>query len=209
MKPALTFFLVCVLALLFSCDMTTVRRSDTWSAPPSNQFPQLTIYLADSNAAINYNGNAEKEFGKGNRDTLIWQFFKSQLIKEIARKTVFKEAVYDRPDNQLPGSTEMLKVSGMGDLLFKIPRKGSRYSFPNSSPDFVIFLNDIIISSSKNPTWRARFMFYDNVSGQLISCGYIDVEGNNAFSASKDRWLPVSDEFVAKLFKATPFLEGL
>lgn len=139
-------YLAILIFICIGCDPTAIKYSPAYSIDRSNTAPSLAIEISGM-PSINYSGDVEPEFGKGDANRLIYAFFTRQLAKEIASQTVLKNISYDTVANQAMLSQEALDIPGRSDIIFRIPQKGSRFAFRNSEPDFALFLDDIVISS--------------------------------------------------------------
>jgi hypothetical protein len=73
----------------------------------------LAIVIRDRRPGIGYSGTVEPEFGLGNPDTLIYSFFKSQLIRDILRLTNFKTVRIDRCSSECYLENQIINSRGV------------------------------------------------------------------------------------------------
>jgi hypothetical protein len=228
MKKIIT--IVSFAALFISCGdiETTIVRSQAYSFANKNASPTLAICISDEKPSIDYTGNVEDEFGKGETNDLIWAFFKDQLAKDIKQNSIFSSITYDKLSRQPPTQARTVKVDNKGDVSFTLPVDGDAVAIETTSPDVVLFLDKIIITSKldvsgspgyyagnmymagsfnsqKDLVYEAKMILWDNNAKQVVSYGFIRVVDSNKFAVSKEDWLSLTEEFTGKILEGTPF----
>jgi hypothetical protein len=225
--------LVSIACLFLFCGgvETTIIRTQGYSFSNANPAPKLAICVSDERPSIDYTGNVEEEFGKGEKNDLIWAFFKDQLAKDIKRNSIFSSINYDRLSSQPSTQARTVTVDNLGDVSFTLPADGAAVACETTSPDVVLFLDKIVITSKldirggthtyytagggmssapwfdseKDLVYEAKMIVWDNNAKQVVSYGYIRVVDSNKFAVSMDDWLSLTEEFTGKIFDGTPF----
>jgi hypothetical protein len=208
--------------LAISCASSKVVINQLYQNP-SHSEPSLVIILKDY-PMINYDGDVKPEFGPGEPTTLITNYFKNQLIKDIRTQTSIKDiqfetcvttGYYDHQEITIGGGTESISVLS----------KGGAYTCRNNNPTFVLTLSDIYIgtalethynpgfmgpngmmmgggsSTSKKLSYKAQVTLFDNVAKEHVEYGYINESAQGFFPViTIGVWNSVSSSFVNRIF---------
>jgi hypothetical protein len=222
--------LVSIACLFLFCGgvETTIIRTQAYSFSNANPAPKLTICISDGKPVIDYTGNVEDEFGKGDKNDLIWAFFKGQLSKDILHCSIFSSVDYDEVSSQPSTQQQTIKVNNMGDVAFSLPSEGAKIECKATTPDVVLFLDGITITSKldisgspghyvgnmymagsfnseKDLVYEAKMILWDNNAKKVVSYGLVHVVDSNKFAVSKEDWLSLTEEFTGKILEGTPF----
>lgn len=183
---------------------TKIVISKSYGYSKADAPPKLAICIGSQTPAINYTGNVENEFGKGDPKELIWAFFKKQVQKDVANGSIFASVEYDELAAQPQTQPKTIDVNEKGDMSFSVPVKGSSLSCKSTTPDVVLILDDISIVSdfkisgnreridlASGDIGQSRALFFSNgapVSGQFPMPVYNPpmYHTGPSFSTSKD-----------------------
>lgn len=214
--------------MIISCNPTVIKYSSTYFV---ERTPENCAIVIPEHIGVFYQGDVENEFGKGDKKELISNFFRTQLRNEIAKKAIFKTVFQGTPTNTF--RREGVAVSTRrGEKSFFIPVEKERITCQGGTPDIVLALDEIDISSSlkiksspgyssggftyggsfstsKNLVIMAKFMIWDNIKGELVSYGFVEIVDENRFAVSMEDWNKVMDDFASKLLEKTPFRKGV
>lgn len=216
--------------LLLSCNPTIIKYSPTYFSNSEHTPETCTIVLPEY-IRVNYQGDVENEFGKGDQNKLIRQFLRSQLKKEIQTSAVFKDVTTGTTYDNIPRQSVTL-TTRKGEKTFSLPKDGQKLYCSSGTPDIVIILNEINLSSlfemhisagysgeymdpspnfssSKDLVMESKFMIWDNRSAQLVSYGFFQVVEKNRFAVTIDDWLRLIELVTDTILEKTPFKKRL
>jgi hypothetical protein len=164
--------IVLIVALLIffnGCTVTKIFYPGTYSYTAKKNDLTLIIYLIDPLARIDYYSSVEEEFGKGNSNELIYNFFKEQLCKDIDSLTIFRNVHYDRLAPGLETKEITIRIPARGEKSFDIPVDNETAEFSEFKADFVLFLDEIsIVSNYQADVSRISTPVYDPYRGTII-----------------------------------------
>lgn len=229
LKKLISLCVVSSLSLLaISCASSKVVINQEYKSP-SHSEPSLVIILK-GNPMIDYDGNVEPEFGPGDPKTLITNFFKNQLIKDIRAQTSIKEILFDTCSSMGYFDQHEVVIGNSGTHLIPVLGKGGTYTCRNTNPTYVLNLSDIFIgtalevnhnpgymgsngmmfgggpSASKKLTYKAQVTLYDNVAKEHVEYGYINESAQGFFPViTIGVWNSVSSSFVSRIFSGVHF----
>jgi hypothetical protein len=179
------------------------------------------VIILNKAPLVDYHGNVEPEFGPGDQDSLIIDFFKQQLIKDIKSLTSINTIQFDTCTTT--GSYDSFEIETIGNTA-KIPvlGKGGHYSCQNSDPTFILTLSDVNIgteyqnyttmnfngmmmggSASKKLYYKAQVTLFDNRAQQIIRYGYVNesVKGKGFWPVIRiNDWYDISSNFTSIIF---------
>lgn len=172
---------------------------------------------------ISYLGDVEKEFGEGNTNELIADFIVGELPKFFEIHTDFESVHFDRFDSSYVFEDRDLKIDCCSDFYMKLPEDETIIRTKKYKGDYVLFLEDMLISSDvnikggiypfpiflgidKGINFMTKYAIWDNKIGKLVSFGYTFsiVESDRPFILL-EHWHEVTKKFVENIVKETPF----
>jgi hypothetical protein len=192
---------IILFCLIVSCDITTIKFS-LLSALPDISNSNCVVLIQDS-ISVHYEGDVKDEFGPGDKDTLIREYFTNELRHRIKKtghfnsvKCFVSKDQYKSVDSTITVTREdklqisehfvasQLTVSKREPVTISLPVEGEKFTIMNTDPQFILFLSNVTINSS--------FKFGLGVNGGA------GVSGNGfglpSFSSSKD--LIIESNFV-------------
>ncbi len=209
------FALLSGLIVIIACNQTVIKYSSIY--PKHIKRSSCAIFFPES-IKVDYRGNVEDEFGKGEKNELIVNFFKTQCRNEIEKQTIFKQVFITLPLNEYRRKSVDL-LTKLGVKTFEIPTENVKIFCQEGNPDIVVVFDDIkissrlnsklfpagpvpvggswslgvmdfmpTVSSSKNIIVLANFMIWDNKTGTHISHGFIEIIDKNRFAVSIEDW---------------------
>jgi hypothetical protein len=214
--------------LAISCASSKVVINQEYKYPSYSE-PSLVIILKD-NPIIDYEGNVEPEFGPGDPKTLITNFFKNQLIKDIRAQTSIQNIQFDTCSSMGYYDNHEISVGNSGTQSISVLGKGGSYTCRNSNPTYVLTLSVIFIgtaiettyrppvmgsngmwmgggsSTTKKLSYEAHVALYDNVAKEHVEYGYINESAHGFFPViTIGVWNSLSSSFVSKIFSGVHF----
>lgn len=229
-----TIIFLSLITLLISCSSSNVILQPKYTERNIDK-GSIAVLILDENPEINYEGNLKPEFGEGNPQKLIMDFFIRQIPADIKEITKLEqvEVVSENPEQGIGYTTREVEVWKNG-FLFKIkqkfnvrvPSKGSKYSFSGFEPTYTLLINELKIetsfhytapsmgangvmmggSSSKKLNYISDFCLWDNEKNDLISYGHIERTAQNPFNVvTMTTWTDVSHSYVQGIFGKSPF----
>jgi hypothetical protein len=220
-----TLLLTAVIPLIaVSCASNIVLNSQ-YTAPRYDD-SSLAVVI-DGEPAVHYEGNVEPEFGPGDPETLITEFFKKQLVADIQKSTTLKNVSIETCTGEGPLDRHILEKSG---IEVSVLANGGMFKCRGGNPTYVLVLTNMSIGTvfninngapamgangmmtgggtwtTKELVYEAKALLYDNRSRQFIEYGLFTGRAMGAFSViTMNEWNGVSRSFVARLFAKTKF----
>ncbi len=201
---------------------------------PKYETKSLTLAIAGpiGTTEIEYKfGSVENEFGKGDPEKLIFDYFSNKFPEVISKKYEFKEVKRDIAKEKQ--KIKWLKLS-VGDSIvnFLIPNTESPIEFNTFKPDIILFLEDLVISgkgvniiyssnvggaypyaggqrpiqtfSNRGIHICAEVILWDNIRSRII--GYGVVSTFTPFPViTLSLWEKAVSYFSEEIFRETPF----
>lgn len=229
LKKLISLCVVSAISLLaISCASSKVVMNQEYKNPSHNE-PSMVIILK-SDLMIDYDGDVEPEFGPGDQKTLITNFFKNQLIKDIRAQTSIKDITFDTCSSMGYFNNQEISVGNSGTQEIAVLGKGGTYTCRNSNPTYVLTLSEIFIgtaletgyntgymgsngmmmgggpTASKKLTYKAQVTLYDNTAKDHVEYGYINESAQGFFPViTIGVWKSVSSSFVSQIFSGLQF----
>ena len=228
MQPVLKIAVLTASLVLVSCNSTVIKYSTDYTT--REKLSSCAVIIPDI-IDIDYQGDVENEFGKGDNNELIAGFFRSQFRKEIASRTVFDTVFTSAAisNNYLRQGVELKTRKGM--KTFYLPSVKEKLECQSIVPDIVLALDEIEISShfdmsvssgyysggmnygpsfssSKDLIITAKFLIWDNLNSKLISYGFVEAIDKNRFAVSMEDWLEAVSDAASKMLEQTSFRKG-
>ena len=150
----------------------------------SADFSGKTLAVIPSIGAprVVYNGDVTDEFGKGNKEILIRQYYGKSIVEEIRKQSKFANVSYKIDRKSLQFDSTKLKVGRIRKSVFKMPKKGSQVALENGIPDVVLIIQDVSITTGttvraaddihRSIEFEGLYLFWDNKSEEIIAYGY-------------------------------------
>ncbi len=225
-----------MLAFLLSCSTSSVFVLPEYVDKKIDK-GSLAVLILDKRPVIHYSGDLKPEFGEGNPQELILDFFATQLPIDIKARTTLKDVKVVNSDASQPVSYTggEIEVWENGEVfktkatkMIKIPMKGQKYQFDGFNPEFVLIIDNLSIvtqlnvsapmmgangmmmggSSSKTLNYVSDFALWDNGKENLISMGHLEKEAQNLFPViTMSTWKSVSSYYVEGIFSKSPFMK--
>lgn len=209
------------LLLCISCSSSKLILNENYFN--SKLEPGKLVVAIDGRHVIRYSGNVEPEFGPGDPDSLIWNYFQNSLIKDIKNYTKFKNVSIDTCIAKAYYDNKIVKTSQRA-VTMKIPSDGAEFTCKETVPDYVLLLSDVFIgtvmeshynapvmgangvmgggtSQSKKLIYDALVILWDLKAKRNIEYGIVKVNASGFFPViTMSEWENVSKAFVRKLF---------
>jgi hypothetical protein len=183
------------------------------------------VIILTNKPMVDYDGNVEPEFGPGDPNTLITNFFKDQLVKDIRAQTSIKDILFDTCSSMGYFDHNEISIGNSGTQEIAVLGKGGTYTCRNINPTYVLTLSDVFIgtaletnfspgymgpngmmmgggsSTTKKLTYKAQVTLYDNIAKEHVEYGYINEAAQGFFPViTIGVWNSVSSSFVSKIF---------
>jgi hypothetical protein len=212
---------------LYGCAVTGVVMLPEYAGKKFSNV-SLVVEIRDKEPTINYQDSAAPELGTGDKQKLIIDFFKKQLINDIRDQNDFSSIAFDLRIKELPHTQEMVDTKE-GQFYFDIPVSGAYLEFGNSRPDFVLIIEELSIASTvssgfagpaltgsgvsvtgsgplKGLMIKSKFIIRDNRAKKTVSYGYVVGATSESVPAiTVNEWLWAIEAYVSKIFLGTPF----
>jgi hypothetical protein len=228
-KKIISLCIVSSLSLLaISCASSKVVINQSYKIPSYSE-PSLVIVFKND-PLIDYNGNVEPEFGPGDPKTLIMNFFKNQLIKDIRAQTSLKNILFDTCSSMGYYDHHEITVGNSGTQSITVLGKGGTFTCRNINPTYVLTLSDLFIgtafetqynpgfmgangiwmgggsSTAKKLYYKAQVTLYDNTAKDHVEYGYINQSAQGFFPViTIGVWNSVSSSFISQIFSGVHF----
>jgi hypothetical protein len=149
----------------------------------------LVIAPYSNRPSIDYSGNVKPEFGKGNKDTLIYCHFSETFPRCIEKYSSFSSVRHDAFTSQLE-LVKRLYMFGSDSVFLLLPKDGSFVSTKNGNADFVLFMQDITLGTSTCYVPGGGSMVMMNGGGgmTMVGRGGGSSSGNLGYSANYTFW---------------------
>jgi hypothetical protein len=177
-------FYLSLILLLFSCASFFFVHE-----PPDIDESTLLVYFGPySNCTVTIRSTPNNLFGNGNNDSLIINYFRANILKELKSKYHFKAVdLYQ----------DSINLNFVRDSILsknKTTLSSSSFKLSNCNADIVLFIYDIIVDSSatKNSwedvsfttnslNFKNNFIFWNNKSNQILSYGHLTNSSTNPY----------------------------
>lgn len=214
--------------LAISCASSKIVINQEYKRLSHNE-PSLVIILK-GNPMIDYDGDVEPEFSPGDQKTLITNFFKNQIVKDIRAQTSIKEILFDTCSSMGYYENQEVVAGSSGTQSISVLGKGGSYTCRNINPTYVLTLSDIFIgtvletgynpgymgsngmmfgggpTASKKLTYKAQVTLFDNVAKEHVEYGYINQSAQGFFPViTIGVWKSVSSSFVSRIVSGVKF----
>jgi hypothetical protein len=191
---------------------------------------ELAVVILDEAPQIIYFGDIKKSLGGTNPDktidgeTLLWEYFIKQLIRDIIREIDVRDAFKAVPSQNYRVTREAVTTSE-GDFAVEIPDVGTRIMLDPAQAALVLFLDNIRVGTQTDPfflerapqggfhistgrrlIYAANFVLWDNREFKPICYGRVQTTAPiTREEATIGNWEEVSRDFVRTIFGPTGF----
>jgi len=141
--PAALIFLLC----LISCAPLNISHTVAPYADKLIQGKRLVIAPFFNEPYIEYTGNLEDEFGKGDKRELILNHFKEALVLNINNLSTFSEISVDEYSVVPKLDTAVFELEGRYKLRLALPADSQTIQFKHKEADFILFLQDVTMGT--------------------------------------------------------------
>lgn len=190
----------------------------------------VAIVIQDTNPVISYNANTKLIFGEGNKDSIIWNFYKEKLTKQIKQKLNPDEIFFDDISQQIYSTMVMVNTKN-ASYEIKIPTRGTKLNFESGKDADLVFVIDQIgigtelsfnqnapvmgangmmygggMSVKKELVFRSDFLLWDNLRKRVVSYGHLEANASAMIPIiTKLTWENVSSEYIGKMISKVKF----
>lgn len=222
-----TFIAIFILVLLSCTSSKLIVNEET--KRETAKVKKIKVYIGE-NVSISYDGDVEPEFGKGNENTLISNFFKEQIKKDILALTVLENCVVSENVPRFRKIKKEFKTLKWAfifpytkrDTLI-LPDDGQEIYVGYDSTDYILFVDDLKIgttyssivagtntTTTKELGYSSNVWLWDCREKKVISYGKVSekVSGVMGFIV-KNTWLSLSDKYVSRIFDKTGLIASL
>jgi hypothetical protein len=139
----------CALVFLASCGSTIVVIEKGYEAIKIKD-ASIAVMVRNNPPDISYSGDVEPEFGPGDQNILIFDYFKTSVVEYIKNQTWLSPVQFkDVPvDPAVMGETRELKLPNGSVIEVALPRPGSVFQFADFLPVFVLIIDNLFIGTS-------------------------------------------------------------
>lgn len=146
----MNFKILIVTALLINLNCLSITRIFNSALYSINDLPPhpSAAVVFEGTFKVEYEGDVENEFGKGNKNQLIREFFKKQLVEDINRFTKISDSFKAKIVNTYKREYVKFEVSKFGMINMRIPDEGTKIELEeHNDANYIIIISDIIIES--------------------------------------------------------------
>jgi hypothetical protein len=188
----------------------------------NDQAPQ-TVYLGDIRRSL---GKPDRDTDSTADETVLWDFFREQLIKDIAEEIDVKGAFLTEVKHKYFVTKEVVSTSDE-DVTIEIPEEKTRFTFFSDNAALVLFLDKVRAGTETDPYYqeRAKAGVYTTVPRKLVYMASFVLWDNQALKpicygrvradapiireeAAIADWEEVSRNFVRAIFEPAGFVKG-
>ena len=123
----------------------------------ARKIPNASLVVAPIvNLVVDYVGNVKDEFGEGNQEELIIKHFRDKLLQGLREESLFSRVGFDSFAKQPAMGECSFTTSDNYGLSLSIPSDTATINFASSTPDFILFIQDLYIgkvSLQENGPW--------------------------------------------------------
>jgi hypothetical protein len=153
--------ILCVTALMLmtSCSSTLVVVEKAYAGKTIKK-ASLAVIIRDNPPKIDYEGDVEPEFGPGDQNVLIFNYFKKALATTIRDATWLDPVRYEDAtiDPAIMTEVKLLTLRKDYDMNIVTPVANTHFEFAGSVPQFVLIIDNLYIGTSieTNTYWSSR-----------------------------------------------------
>ena len=181
---------------------------------------KVGVIIHDDSISINYKGDVENEFGKGNTNELIKNYFFTDFPKHLQDSSVFSEVYMDSCIDKCdfkkgivtPGSRDQIERK------FYMPDSGQIVQLNNGTPDYILILQKFGISSVpsanvimygfvpiaavpyKPVTYKSHYVLWDNIKGRMAGWGNCTISVSTDVAVTMPTWHLATGTFARYIF---------
>jgi len=135
------------LLLLASCGSSIIVVEKGYQTAKINKASMAVLICPPE---IDYSGNVEPEFGPGDQNTLILNYFKKAIAENITSKTGLSPVrVLDDPiDPVARNAAKGVKLPNGEVVQVALPASGARFNFNGFTADYVLIVDRLFIGTS-------------------------------------------------------------
>ena len=200
---------ICIifLVLAVSCNFSSIKYNPKYSYSGKVSDPSLALCFRADKIKINYIGEVADEFGTGDKNELILNYFSLSVLKNFQTKTIFKKAGIDCESDSIKWNVVVVKKNyDVPSKTVLFPAVTQPIRFVKSTPDFAIWISDITLKRIiySQMSWEAGFIIWDNSAQKVMSYGYVSVTESVNFVFTKENWDNISSSFFSALISKLP-----
>lgn len=228
MKKRLLSVVIISFLFITSCSSSKVLLNPEYNTQPASA-RLVAIIIQDSQPGIFYNSNVKLLFGDGDKDSLIWNFYKTKIIEQISFSLKPDKVFFDSIVNQYLSSKELISIGGTSYEI-SIPSSGTKLNLNSGNEAELIILIDQIgigtelsfssnpgfmtpngfmgggMSASKELVFRSDFLIWDNLNKKPVSYGHLESKASGMFPIiTKMTWENVSSKYINQMLKKATF----
>lgn len=209
---------IVIATLLFSCSSYFSQVQFEYRGRPIYRKKLAIVYLSD--ISINYQGNVENEFGKGDQDSLISLFLESQI------KLAFNDySTFDYVWNDTLLNIKKLKIKefykGKKMVAFPVLDVKESIELSRRKAQYILFLNGLSLSSeitahimsgpvvggvaTKDLICSTEFMLWDNENLKPASFGKVKGEASQFLVSTRKGFDESANNMVKAILRRTAF----
>lgn len=192
----------------------------------SRKIKDVTLAIAPlNNVVVDYQGSVKDEFGDGDEQDLIIQHFKQTLVSKLRKESGFSSIAFDDYADAPKMANRHFDLNDAFSLELALPADSSAIRFASSTPDFILFLQDLSLgveglqdkgweeAGRKYLRYKCGFAFWDNrlhrlaAYGRIFAASYAEGYGyhDKVQIVTIENWNAVDRYFVYSLIGNTPF----
>ncbi len=190
----------------------------------------IAVVVMDKDPEIRYSGNVEPEFGPGNKNNLILDYFSRRIPELLPQKATFKEVLDAKSIQPEPSSVTSKGKQGSPTYGYSIPAQGTQFLLSGNAPDFVLFIDNLYIgtefstsgtgmafgpsggmmmtggSTKKELKAMSEVVIWDNLSRKAVLYGNVEAAASGFFPIiTKRTWESMTSKYVEEVIKKSPF----
>jgi hypothetical protein len=147
----------------------------------------LVIAPYSNSPYLHYSGNVKKEFGEGNKDTLILHHFNDVFPQYIKKYSTFTSVIHDEFATPVKWQSRIYLFGG-DTVNIRLPKDGTDVSFKNGTADFALFMQDMVLGTSARYIASGGTMISTGGGGMMMVGGGGSSTKIVAYSANYAFW---------------------
>jgi hypothetical protein len=139
-------FLCVAFGFLIACSCAPVYKTIVMQEYESKKIRDASLVIAPlGDVVVDYIGNVKDEFGAGDQQELILKHFREALVSSFKKEAGFSSVAFDNYATEPLLVQKKFDMGDAYDFFLNLPSDTNMIRFVSSTPDFVLFLQDVSI----------------------------------------------------------------
>ena len=203
-----TIFIPIMLLFLIGCSPKYIKIGPEYDYQ-TFEGRKVGVIVYNDSISINYRGDVENEFGKGNTNELIKKYFYTEFPEYLQDFSIFSEVYIDScPEQNDFKSIVMVRANPRDQKGIKLfmPDSGTVIPLNRGTPDYVLILQDVRITSIpsasiilygfvpvaavpyKPVTYVSEYVLWDNNKRKMAGWGNCESSISTGVAATLETW---------------------